>query len=103
MTQLSVGERYRSVACATEVIVLAAPGAPVDLACGGSPMVPADSEAPSEATLDPQFAGETLVGKRYWHQESGLEVLCTKRGEGSLSVDGAVLEIKAAASLPASD
>lgn len=102
-TQLNVGERYRSVACTTEVIVLATPGTPVELACGGAPMVPADATAPPSEALDGGLAGGTQVGKRYWHADSGLEVLCTKSGEGSLSVAGAVLEIKAAASLPASD
>ena len=101
--ELGVGERFGSVACATEVIILTLPGAPIELACGGSAMVPAGEAMESGEPLDPAFAAGTQVGKRYWHADSGLEVLCTKSGEGSLSVAGVPLEQKTAAFLPASD
>ena len=36
--------------------------------------------------VDPARADGTLLGKRYVHDAAGLEVLCTKAGDGSLSV-----------------
>ena len=45
----------------------------------------------------------TLLGKRYAHEASGLEVLCTKAGEGGLTVGGEPVPVKAAKPLPASD
>jgi hypothetical protein len=44
-----------------------------------------------------------LLGKRYVHQASGLELLCVKPGAASLSVDGELLPLKSAKQLPASD
>ena len=35
--------------------------------------------------------------------DSGIELLCTKAGEGSLSLDGAPLPLKEAKPLPSSD
>ncbi|MCW0213112.1 MAG: hypothetical protein OJJ54_07120 [Pseudonocardia sp.] len=43
------------------------------------------------------------LGKRYTDASGSLEVLCTKAGAGPLALDGVLLEIKAAAQLPASD
>jgi hypothetical protein len=45
----------------------------------------------------------TLLGKRYVHQASGLELLCVKPGAAALSVDGELLPLKSAKQLPASD
>ena len=44
------------------------------------------------------FDGGTQLGKRYADEELGLEVLCTKAGEGSISVGETILEVKGAAS-----
>ena len=45
----------------------------------------------------------TLLGKRYAHEASGLEVLCTKPGEGGLTVGTDPVPVKAAKPLPSSD
>ena len=37
----------------------------------------------------PAHAQGSLIGKRYVDAAEALELLCTKGGEGSLSVDGA--------------
>jgi hypothetical protein len=100
--QLKAGTRLRSAADTCEVVVVRAPSDPVDLRCGGLPF-----EA-IEATVEPQgvaagFDGGTQLGKRYVDDELGLEILCTKAGEGSISVGDAVLEVKGAKPLPASD
>jgi hypothetical protein len=44
-----------------------------------------------------------LLGKRYVHEAAGLEVLCTKAGDGSLTVAGELLPQKDAKPLPSSD
>ena len=43
------------------------------------------------------------MGKRYSDEESGLEVLCSKAGEGALAGDGRALPVKGAKPLPSSD
>jgi hypothetical protein len=45
----------------------------------------------------------TLLGKRYADEAIGLEVLCTKAGQGSLSVGDTALAVKEAKPLPSSD
>ena len=99
--ELKPGTKVRSAVCSTEVVVVKAPSAAVDLECGGAPMVPATAEAP--AAVDPARAEGTLLGKRYADEASGLELLCTKGGEGSLSVGGVILPLKDAKPLPSSD
>lgn len=102
---LTPGKKLASTVCATEVIIVRPPTEAVDVACGGAAMVPAD-EAPDEGsrgTVDSAFAEGTLLGKRYLHEASGLELLCTKPGDGSLAVDEATLPLKEAKPLPSSD
>jgi hypothetical protein len=74
----------------------------VTLECGGSPMTPLGAEAPREA-LSQQHAAGTLVGKRYIDEESDMEALCSRGGEGSLAVDGRPMTVKEAKRLPSSD
>jgi hypothetical protein len=50
-----------------------------------------------------EHAGGTLLGKRYADDRTGIEVLCTKAGEGSLAIDGEALGTKQAKPLPSSD
>jgi hypothetical protein len=45
----------------------------------------------------------TLTGKRYADEDLGLELLCTKAGEGWLSVGDRPLLVKGAKPLPSSD
>lgn len=97
------GVRLRSGVCRTEVIVVKAPDSSVELACGGVPLLPVDAGAQSGAELDPALAGGTLLGKRYGDPTIGIEVLCTKAGQGSLTCNGAPLPSKDAKPLPASD
>lgn len=101
--QLKAGSRLKSVVDDTEVIVVRAPAVEVVLACGGFPMIPLADERPEGLILDPNFSGGTQLGKRYAEEAKGLEVLCTKPGQGSLSIDGEGLGPKEAKPLPASD
>jgi hypothetical protein len=97
------GLRLSSVVCDTEVIVVKAPQDEVDLRCGGQPMVElSDATVRQGAPTAPHNAG-VLIGKRYTTPDAALELLCTKPGQGSLSIGDVALEVKQAAPLPASD
>lgn len=100
--QLKAGARLRSATDACEVVVVRAPAEPVDLRCGGHPFLPVDA-APAQETIAAGFDGGTQLGKRYADDELGLELLCTKAGEGSISVGETILAVKGAKPLPASD
>jgi hypothetical protein len=101
--ELRPGSRLRSAVDATEVVVVKPPAGPVDLRCGGHPMVPLGSEAGAGAAPSPDHADGTLLGKRYVDADQTLEVLCTKPGDGSLSIGDEPLQTKEAKPLPASD
>ena len=47
--------------------------------------------------------GGTLLGKRYVDEASGIELLCSKGGSGSLACDGRAMTVKGAKPLPSSD
>lgn len=101
MTDLDVGNRLCSTVCDTEIIVVRGPSGLVELGCGGHPMTANSVRA--LGSPEPGADGGTVLGKRYVDEQTGLEVLCTKPGTGSLAVDGRALTIKAPQSLPASD
>jgi hypothetical protein len=100
--ELKPGTRLRSQTCSAEVIVVRPPDRAVDLRCGGAPMVPVDGTAEAHP-LDSAHRGGTLLGKRYADGDTGIELLCTKAGEGSLSLGGTPLPLKEAKPLPSSD
>jgi hypothetical protein len=101
--ELKPGTRVRSVVCDTELIVVKSPGQPVDLRCGGHPVIP-HGEAPFEnLTVEPGFDEGTKIGKRYTDEAGALELLCTKGGAGSLSIVDVRLQLKDAKPLPSSD
>jgi hypothetical protein len=96
----TTGARLGTTGSSTEVIVVRPPADDVDLTCGELPMAPLPVES-GEPTVED--GPGSLVGKRYVHPESGMELLCTKAGSGQLRVGGEVLGIKQAKSLPSSD
>jgi hypothetical protein len=96
---MKTGSRALSAVCDTEVVVIK--GADVPLACGGSPMVPTRDGV--QGAIQAGHDGGTVLGKRYTHEGSGLQVLCVKPGAGSLSVNGERLIELAAKQLPSSD
>lgn len=98
---LAPGTRLRSAVCSTEVAVVKPPSEPLELRCGGRPMVGHD--APASTGTPPQDGEGTLLGKRYEDPESGLEVLCTKAGPSALSLGDRALVLKGTKPLPASD
>ncbi|KAA9157341.1 hypothetical protein FPZ12_025440 [Amycolatopsis acidicola] len=101
---MKVGDRLVSPVCGTQVIVVRPPKKAVAITCGGAPMSrlgEEPAEPPAGTAVDRERG--TLMGKRYVHPGLGLELLCTKPGDGTLRADGLVLEIKEARSLPSSD
>lgn len=103
MTVLKPGAALKSVVCDGEIMVIRAPaGVDVDIRCGGAPMASSRDATPG-ATLDPRFAQGILIGKRYVDALERFEFLCTKGGQGGLTLDGEALAIKVAKALPSSD
>ena len=101
--QVQAGTRLKSVADETQVVVVRAPKADVDLTCGGRPLVPIDAEVDGAAGIEGGHDGPTLIGKRYADESVGLEVLCTKAGAGGLFLNGSPMQLKEAKPLPSSD
>ena len=97
---MKTGARLASAVCDTEVMVVR--GAEVELACGGAPMVEPGGVRGTGAPADGHSSG-TQLGKRYSHEESGLQVLCVKPGAGTLSVGDVPLTQVASKQLPSSD
>lgn len=102
MKPMKPGLRLKSAVCTTEVMVIRGPGAEMDLRCGGVAMLGA-GETAEGAALNPQFGGGTLVGKRYIDAADSIELLCTKGGDGALSLGDTPLQNKVAKALPSSD
>jgi hypothetical protein len=100
---LKAGARFKSAVSDAQVMVVKAPAGEWMLACGGVEMVGATATPEGAAALDAGDAGEVLIGKRYVNADESLELLCTKGGKGTLSLNGAALEIKQAKQLPSSD
>ncbi|MQY31328.1 hypothetical protein [Nocardia aurantia] len=103
MTAVSLrpGEQLASTVCTTRVVVVRAPGAEVEISCGGAPMEPAAGKpAPGKVGANEAV---TLVGKRYVDADGTVELLCTNSGTGELALGGVALTLKAAKALPASD
>lgn len=101
--KISAGSRWKSAACATEVVVVKPPRADGSLACGGLEMLDQKQERPVGGAPAADRAAGTLLGKRYGDDDSGIELLCTKGGHGSLSFDGRDLPMRSVKPLPSSD
>ncbi|MFC4295816.1 hypothetical protein ACFO0A_12190 [Novosphingobium tardum] len=97
------GSRWKSAVCSAEMVVVRPPSSVGELQCGGVAVIPHGEAASPGGTVDPGHAGGVLVGKRYTDEQSGIEVLGAKAGEGSLAFDGRPLSLKEAKPLPASD
>jgi hypothetical protein len=103
MTVLKTGSRLRSQVDDTEVIVIKAPTADVDLLIGGHPAIDVGAQPDSGLQLDPAHSGGSLLGKRYTRDADDIELLVTKGGEASMSIDGETLAPKESKPLPSSD
>ena len=91
----------KSAVCTAEVMVIAAPGGDVDVRCGGAGMIGMSDEGGGD--VDSGHSDGTQLGKRYVNEAGDLELLCTKPGDGSLSLGDEKLVLKEAKPLPSSD
>jgi hypothetical protein len=101
--ELKNGTRLRSQVDDTQVIVVKGLPGDVDLSSGGHPMIDLTATPTDGLTAKDGFDGGALLGKRYTDASGELELLVSKGGSASLSLDGEVLEVKQAKALPASD
>lgn len=101
--KLTVGARLKSAVDDTQVITVKAPADEVEVTCGGHPLLTMDADPAPGLSMEPGHDGGTQIGKRYADDGLGLELLCTKGGEGALFVNGSPLPIKEAKPLPSSD
>jgi hypothetical protein len=101
--KLRPGLALASAVDSTNVIVTRAPGGEVELSCGGVAMVPKADAGTATAEADPALMSGTLIGKRYVDAGDTLEVLCTKGGNGTLTLGGQPLATAEAKALPSSD
>jgi hypothetical protein len=99
--QLRPGQKLFSGVCDAEFVVVKAPGTPVELGCGGSPL--REERGDPDGSPDASLGDAALLGKRYADEELGLELLCTRAGEGAVTIDGRPLPLKGAKPLPSSD
>lgn len=101
--ELRPGLRLESATCDTQVVVVKTPrdDPEADVRCGGEPL----RELGADGDLLPISApGQpTLLGKRYADEETGIELLCTQGGDGTLAVGDQPLAVKGAKPLPSSD
>ena len=101
--ELKPGSRWKSAVCDTELVVVRPPKSPVSLEVGGHPVLAHTETKPEGLPLSADHSGGTQPGKRFSDEASGLEVLCSKGGAGSISVNGQALGAKDAKKLPSSD
>lgn len=96
------GIRLRSAISEAEVVVVRPVSGETVLTCGGVPMVGVE-EVPTADAGQGNAAEPVQLGKRYFDEATGLEVLCSKGGDGPLAIDGRALELRGAKALPSSD
>lgn len=101
---LKPGSRWKSTTCTAEAVVIRPAQTAGRPQCGGYDMVPL-GEAAAVESYPPRdgFDGGCTVGKRYRDTASGLELLCTKAGQGAFGFGGAVLVMVETKQLPSSD
>ena len=102
MVAIKAGTRLRSAVGETEIIIIRSVAREIDLRCGGTAMVVAGSDEPTGSAAE-GLAEQTNAGTRYSDDGTGIEVLVTRGGVGTLSVGADALARKAPNRLPSSD
>jgi hypothetical protein len=101
--ELKPGSRWKSSVCEAQMVVVRPPQNAGVLECGGMAVLPQSDATPPTGEINADHAEGVLIGKRYFDEISGIEVLGAKAGAGSLSFDGRPMTLKEAKPLPASD
>ncbi|HUF98233.1 MAG TPA: hypothetical protein VMM60_08885 [Ilumatobacter sp.] len=100
---LKPGARLFSAVCSTEMIAVKAPADAVEITIGGVAPVASAADREASGAVADGFGGGTAMGKRYVDVDDTVELLCTKPGDGVPAVGGALMQLKEAKALPASD
>jgi hypothetical protein len=101
---IKVGQKLVSTVDTTAVITIRGSQDDIEIGCGGAPMVtPSGNGVEPTGAPQPSLQDGTVIGKRYADEESGIELLCTTGGQGTLTANGRPLILKATKPLPASD
>jgi hypothetical protein len=100
---LKPGSRWKSAVGDIGVVVVPPPKAEASLECGGYPVIPHAEAKPEGKAIAEGFTNGSQAGKRYADEETGMEVLCTKIGQGTLTIGSRPIGAKEAKKLPASD
>ena len=98
---LKPGTRLYSQTCTTQLITVHASSADIDLRCGGQPLT--TSSNPDPTPIIAGFDTGTALGKRYTDSDNTVELLCTKPGQGTLTLGATPLSPTDTKPLPASD
>ena len=101
--ELKPGSRWKSAVCDGEFVVVRPPKTGGELSCGGAAVIPHATAKRAGGGVAADQAGGTQLGKRYTDDESGIVILASKGGAGSLALDGRPLAMQDAKKLPASD
>lgn len=98
------GQVLASTVDSTTVIVVHAADVEIELTCAGVEMWdPKGGGTGPAGEADPAQLTGTEMGKRYADDATGLELLCTKPGKGTIAVNGVSLAKRGPKPLPASD
>jgi len=100
---VKAGSRLYGATSTTELIVVKTPSAELELTIGGHPALLSAAERTGGTDVVEGHGGGAAMGKRYVDEAGGVELLCTKAGDGLPAVAGEVLQLKDAKPLPASD
>lgn len=100
---LKAGSRLFASSSTTEMIAVRAPAGEVDLTIGGHPALTDVAGRDLSVEVVAGHDGGASMGKRYVDESGTVELLCTKAGAGVPAVGGALLILKDAKPLPASD
>lgn len=101
--KLRPGQKLHSAVCGGQVVVVRAPATAVDVRAGGVPLLEDGQDPDPGVRLDAELGEGPLLGKRYADEDLGLELLCIRAGQGTLTADGRALLAKGAKPLPSSD
>jgi hypothetical protein len=98
------GQILASTVDTTTIIVVRSPADDIELTCAGVAMWDPKSGGDGPVgSADPALMMGTQLGKRYAAESLGLEILCTKPGQGTLAANGVPLAQLGPKTLPASD
>ena len=100
---LKAGTKLFGAACTTEIVVVKAPADAVDLKIGGHAPVLSAADRTGDLSVTTPAESKPAMGKRYVDAAGTIEVLCTKPGDGAVSLGDEILVQKDAKALPASD